>query len=277
MAFTRETNVHDWDPDDFFVDQENSKKASLSTLVRYRTDAVLERSYRPACADSSGGNGVVSGEPSKRSLQNLCFLLNNCDVPMSSMLTLTMTPQVHRQHSPSVHKSALKASLERLRKRGTGQYCWVREHQENGSVHWHIFTDDEVGEPGEINEGLTRDWIDWFAGYYEQRNANAKSVRNMKNGNFGDFRGCARFESLKTEAAGRYAGKEGAKRFQKQAPVKWRKAGCAWWRASRGVKCTPIETIDVLSSTVQGRIVTINGVEREVAFKVQFNQGVFPC
>lgn len=264
----------EWDADDWVIDQQNLKHTHRSTLVFYRTDAVLDRSYRPACAGVHFSRGNVKGEPTKRSLQNLVFLLNNCDTPMTSMITMTMTPQVHRMHDADTHKAALKAGLEKLRRQGVNQYCWVREHQASGSVHWHVFTDWNVESPGQINDTESQAWSHWFADYYGDRKANQRSHYFMKNGDGKDFRGCVRVEQLLTEAAGRYAGKEGAKRFQKEAPTKWRRAGCAWWRASRNVKCTPVKTETVQASTLDSTKVMIGGWERDVAFRVQFNRGL---
>lgn len=99
----------------------------------------------------------------------------------------------------------------------------------------------------------------------------------MRNGDGKDFGGCCQFERLLTHAAGRYAGKEGSKRYQKLAPKKWRSSGCAWWRCSSNVKCSPIDSIQVHPSKLDGvNMIIDEDREVEVLFKVQRNKGVFP-
>lgn len=251
---------------------------SLSTIDVYRTDAVLVRSYKPACAGSDAGRGKIGAAPSPRSLQRLVFLLNNSDVPFLSMFTFTMTPHCSRTNSVDRHRAMLRNILQRLRDHGVGQYCWVREFQGNASVHWHVFTDKHVGKPGEVNNDLTDEWSHWFAtSYYRGKTETeaAKASRyRMIHGNGADFRGCCRVEQLRSHAAGRYAGKEGAKRFQKRSPERWRNGG-AWWRPSRNVKCTPIKTVSVYPSTIKESSVTLpDGRILSVPNKIQFCRGL---
>lgn len=266
----------DFDFDTFYDDQRKLTSKAKTKLELYRTDALVVRSYKPTCAGSTIPRGQIGRVPSKRSLQRLVFVLNNCDIPFTSMLTLTMTPQVHRDHTARVHCDALKASLQRLRRSEASQYCWVREFQNNGSVHWHIFTDHDVEQSGEVNEELSRDWSKWFANYYGERKATKRSVTLMTSGNRRDFKGCTRYEQLKSEAAGLYAAKEGAKRYQKKAPRKWWGGG-RWWATSYGLTCTPLGTIDVKSSTLDTCEINVNGETREIAFKIQYSRGLKEC
>lgn len=278
-----------WDPDQANTRFRLTPEVKLDV---YRTDAVVVRSYKPKCAGTIGERGAIGGAPSRRSLQNLVFLLNNSDVPFVSMLTMTMTPDVHKLCTVKEHRRALANALQRLRDRGISQYCWVREFQGNGSVHWHVFTDKTVGSPGEVNSDLSRDWCEYWASLYFDRiiphselalkkrisvGENRKKQRDrnkMETGNNAEFLGCCRFEQLRTDAAGRYAGKEGAKRFQKLAPGKWQNGGGAWWRASRGVKCTPIKRVAVPADTIESTSIDIGGKEVDVAYRVQFSRGL---
>lgn len=266
---------------DGWGERQRIRRANARTcLVRYRTDAVVKRSYTPGCAGTvTRSKGSVVGVPGHRSLQRLCFMLNNCDTPMATMLTLTMSSQVHRNNPPSLHKRCLKAALQRLRyRKESTQYCWVREHQENGSVHWHIFTDAATTSPGQVDELESDYWRQWLVNYYVKNgNISERSRHYMRHGNGSDFKGCCRFERLLTSAAGRYAGKEGAKRYQKIAPKKWRRSGCAWWRCSGNVRCTPLDSIEVHPSKLDGVKINLDADrEVEVLFRVQRNKGLFP-
>ena len=276
---TRHFTSDNWNPDQFFEDQRVARLNKRCSLVRYRVDSVINRSYTPVCAGTvTRGHGTVTGTPSQRSLNSLCFVLNNSDVRFETMITATMTPAVHRNNSIDVHKRALKAMLERLRRETEStQYCWVREHQGNGSVHWHVFTDAVTEVEGRIDYERTKDWSKWFAKFYRKvGRVSGKDFYYMVNGDgSGEFLGCTQYERLETDAPGRYAGKEGSKRFQKLSPTKWRRSGCAWWRCSGNVKCTPIDTVLCSPKDLSGvMIVNDQGSEFEVLFKVQRNKGV---
>ena len=276
---TRYFTADNWCPDDFNEHQRLAKANNRVTIVRYRVDAVVSRSYTPSCAGTiTKGSGTISGVPTQKSLNSLCFVLNNSDKRFETMITATMARSVHRNNSVDLHKRALRAMLERLRReKESSQYCWVREHQENGSVHWHVFTDAATQAEGMIDYERTKEWSKWLARFYRKSGrVSDQDYYHMANGDgTGDFLGCTRYERLQTDAPGRYAGKEGAKRFQKIAPKKWRKSGCAWWRCSSNVVCTPIETVLVSPKHLSGVMITNDeGGEFEVLFKVQRNKGL---
>ena len=261
-----------WTPEKYA--QYRCDEVLKSTITLYRTDAILERSFSGAGKNLENcERGVIGASPSRKSLQNLTFLLNNSDIPFGSMWTFTMTDKCHRDHSVKQHKKVLWALIQGLRRLGISQYVWVREFQENGSVHWHIFVAYDVGRPGEINHELSSHWSKWFASQYRKMNGSAECVRKMSFGNGFTFHGCTQVEQLRTEAGGRYAAKEGAKRFQKQAPKKWAKAG-RWWGASRGIECSPIKTIQVDPDSLEGCEIEIDGQMRSVAFKLQHSRGL---
>lgn len=270
----------EWTPDNWAEAQRIAKCNARTTLVVYRTDAVVKRSFNSGNLPDNPLRGKVGEAPSKASLNNLIFLLNNSDRPFVSMFTFTMTPRVNRVHSVREHKNALKAALQKLRRSGVGQYCWVREYQENNSIHWHVFTDLVIDEPGNVNAGLSRSWSRWFATYYKRLCGNADDYKKMTSvvlsgtGNCrDDFYGCVRCDQLESDAAGRYAGKEGGKRFQKRPPAKWKRGG-AWWDSSRGITCTPVKTVQVPTATIKTRTVKTHDGEIEVAFKLQYARGL---
>lgn len=267
----------EWNPDDFTLDGTYKFKSTFkpTTLICYRTDAVVKRSYKPTCAGQNEvKRGKVGAAPSRRSLNNLVFLLNNCDKPMRSMLTLTMADQVSQRNSVEFHNKTLKLALQRLRDLGNEQYCWIREFQNNGSVHWHIFTSlNAMSRPGAISKRKSKEWSDWLTRRYVKHGwCNPRCEYNMTHAAQDGFVGCCRFEQLRGNEAGRYAGKEGSKRFQKKARGKWKNAGC-WWYASRNVKCTPICERKFNGDKLAQAKVTINGVEQEIAYRLQYNLG----
>lgn len=244
------------------------------SIDKYRNDALVVRSYTSTREVIPPENSTIGGIPSKKSLQRLVFILNNCDVPMTSMLTITLHDEVSNQLEVIDHRNLLRASLQRLRRSGASQYVWVREHQRNGTPHWHIFTDQHI-DAG-VDEILSTQWSRWVSEYCHkiiQDPALLRPLAFMSDGNGKDFIGCCRYEKLRDDAAGRYAGKEGAKRFQKQAPKKWKNSG-AWWRASRNVQCTPIERVQVRTSSLMSTSVQLpDGTSIDVPFRLQFSRG----
>lgn len=247
-------------------------KRLTSEMAIYRTDAVLIRSYKPVCAGMVTESAAIGSVPSRRSIARLIFVLNNSDTPMRTMLTFTMTPEVN-QASVKDHRSIFKRALQHLRDRNASDYVWVREFQENGSLHWHIFAAFEcTPSDGDIDVSETRHWSDWFCKQYERLLPDC-DYSFMRSGDGNGFYGCVRVELLRTSAAGRYAGKEGGKRMQKMPPEKWQDGGGAWWRNSKGVKCTERKRITVPISEVDAAKVIVNGKAIDVPYRVQFNVG----
>ena len=266
-----------WSPEfESFAREVIKNRRKTMDVQQYRTDAVVvSRSWKPACAHQATQRGRIGGRPSAKSLNNLVFKLNNCDVPMQSMITITMADEVSRRNSVEFHQATLKAALQKLRRDGVNQYCWVREFQKNGSVHWHIFTDLVVGAAGEVNRELSTLWQWWMVDRYRQGWINQRCIDDMTSPGKDGFVGCIRVEQLHGDIGGRYAGKEGSKRFQKIAPKRWRDGG-AWWRASRNVQCTP-EGIKRLSvEALEHAEIKINGKTRHIPYRVQFNRGTNP-
>lgn len=267
----------DWTPENhaYAVEVLKNRRKTMD-VQQYRTDAVVvSRSWTPACAHVESKRGRIGGRPSKRSLTNLVFKLNNCDVPMESMFTVTMTPQVSRRNSVKFHQGTLAACLQKMRRDGIGQYCWVREFQENRSVHWHIFTDLEVQANGKVNYDLSQHWSHWMVDRCKQGWIGDKDALKMISPSWDGFAGCVRVEQLKGDAGGRYAGKEGSKRFQKVAPDRWKHGG-NWWYASRNIKCTPLGIKRLSVEALEHAELKINGKTRHIPYRVQFNKGTRP-
>lgn len=264
----------------------NSHNRGKVRVEVYRVDAILLRKgWRPKCAGTKTRRSKIGNTMSIRSRRNLVFTLNNCTPRMRSMLTLTMSPLCHELCPPRVHKHALKLALQRLRDKGIEDYVWVREFQKNGSVHWHIFTSFRAGESGEVNEELSSDWSRWWSDLYwkklitpatlpEASKRHKLSEWHMRHGNGGDFLGSCRFEELVTEAAGRYAAKEGSKTIQKLMPMTWFDSGGAWWRQSKSLTCEPICEEWINSSMLEVTEVEIKGKAESVAYKLQQNLGM---
>lgn len=268
-----EWNPDDWNPDGTY---KRRKRFKPVTLIAYRTDAIVKRSYTPACAGQKDAvRGRVGAAPSRRSLNNLVFLLNNCDTPMRSMFTITMTDKTHARNSVEFHKQTLRNALQRMRWAGINQYCWVREFQGNDSVHWHVFTDLSVmSKPGAVSKRKSKEWSEWMVASIRERGRITNDcARKMVTPSVDGFVGCIRVEQLKGNEGGKYAGKEGSKRFQKIAPPRWRRGGC-WWYASRNIKCSPIGEIKVNGANLNQATVEINGVEQEIAYRNQYNRGL---
>ena len=267
----------EWNPDDWTPEGRYKYKPTFKpvTLVRYRTDAVVQRSYTPVCAGQTDTvRGRVGAAPSRRSLNNLVFCLNNCDVPMKSMFTVTMSYRTHLVNSVAFHRKSLSLTIQRLRDTGVNQYLWVREFQENQSVHWHVFTDLNVmSKPGAVSKRKSREWSLWFAKSIRRRGWITNGCfHRMTTPSVDGFEGCIRVEQLKGSEAGRYAGKEGSKRFQKDAPPRWVRGG-SWWDKSRNIKCTPIDEVKVNGDKLSQATIEINGCETKIAHRLQYNRG----
>ena len=248
------------------------------TIDKYRTDAVVIRSYKSTRTVVPPSDNTIGGKPSKKSLSRLVFLLNNCDVPMVSMHTLTFQLRVAKILMPETSSAMLKDALRKLRKAGGKNYVWVREFTEKGAVHYHIFSDYEQSSNLEVDVSESKKWSSWWAKMTRRRTGDLVGLDNqyrlMEVGNGLDFYGSVQVERLRSDAAGRYAGKEGAKRFQKIAPPGWEKAG-RWWANNRGLKCTPLDRLQVRTSSLKSSMVTLaNGTCIDVPFKNQFGRGL---
>lgn len=264
-----------------YLARDRPVKRLMSELALYRTDAVLVRSYTPVCAGMVTSPAKIGSIPSRRSIANLIFLLNNSDVPMRTMLTFTMTPEVSDGCSVAQHRKVFRTNaLQHLRDKHGGAFVWVREFQDSGSLHWHIFAEFECnpsdwpdGSPDRsVDLELTRHWSRWFCKQYKRILPDAE-FGFMREGNGSDFHGCVRVEKLRTSAAGRYAGKEGGKRLQKMPPDKWVADGGAWWRNSKGLVCSEHRRVTVPVSEIDAAKVVVDGKVLEVPYRVQFNVG----
>lgn len=266
----------DWSPDGFFEAQRRLKRTM--TIDKYRTDAVVVRTYKSTRKVVPPSDHTIGGVPSKKSLANLVFLLNNCDVPMSSMHTLTYQLRVSKFITPAIATGMLEDALRKLRKSGGKNYVWVREFTAKGAVHFHIFSDYKQKSKDEVDEVESKRWSKWWARMTRRRTGDIMGLDRqyslMELGNGRDFIGCVRVERLRDDAAGRYAGKEGAKRFQKIAPEGWTRAG-RWWANNRGLKCTPVDRVQVRTSSLKSsNVVLSDGTVLDVPFRNQYGRGL---
>ena len=238
---------------------------------------MVVRTYKSSRKIVPPTNHKVGKAPSRKSLNKLVFILNNCDVTMKSMHTITVAKRVSKFITPEMSKGLLKAALQRLRRNAcVTQYCWVREFQKNGSIHWHVFTDFECSGDG-VDLDQSADWSFWWANRVRDATGDMAGLHQqyqwMAEGDGNGFIGSVRVEKLRDEAAGRYAGKEGAKRFQKMAPAGWEESGRRWG-ASRSLTCTPIRRVQVRESSLQcATVKTKDGKTLDVPYRNQFGRG----
>ena len=254
--------------------QRDAIRMPTVTLTQYRTDGVLKRKgWKPKCAGHKGGRKKDCTKPCPRSLKKLIFLLNNCDDPMRGFATLTMPPNVCNAVPPKVHYKFIEAAIKRCKYQKLTPLVWVKEFQENESIHWHLFCRASTGQPGTINEQMTRDWSTWMTNYYRRYHVDAYSTHYMEFGNGKDFHGCVRWEELQSDAGGKYAGKEGAKRYQKFAPERFRSAGGRWWGKIGEINVTPTGVKKVQVDRIATAKIKIGGEVLHIATNLQFNHG----
>lgn len=249
------------------------RKASATELFKataYRSDVVVHAPSRGGNAEiGSEKRGVIRGIPTRESLRRMIFTLNNCDDPMVSMLTVTHSDRAERDHDVKDLVEGRRSVIRCAKKMGASKIIWVREFQANASVHWHIFTNRSVGEPGDINHGLGRKVSRHYADHLRRKNLSSECWRNMVHGDGKGFR-CCRWEQLMdANAGGRYCGKEGAKRFQKEPPPKWIQSG-GWWRATSNVTVTPITTGRVRACDIAWSEIMIDDSSIDVPCKLQY-------
>lgn len=237
----------------------------------YRTDAVVIRKTAPKTPIDlvDKKRGLIGIVPSRESLRRLIFVLNNADEPFVSMITCTHTDHCDRIHSVEEHRKVKANLLNKLRRDNWGKFVWVREFQANRSVHWHIFTTLHVGLPGEVNHELSVELSRWYASAYRKIRAPKRDYLKMIHGDGKGFR-CCRVEMLRSDAGGRYAAKEGAKRFQKEPPPRWVEGGGAWWRGTRDILITKLRTEKVMACDLHHNKVKIDDYELEFPAKLQY-------
>lgn len=271
-------------------------RPSVMTSCRlqvFRTDAVFHRESPHKPPTNVGKRGVINGlTPSADSLKRLIFLLNNCDRQMRSMATITFQDEIGIAIPVECHKRFLKNFCQRLRDKFDGiEFVWVREFQssrlieghscEVSPVHWHVFTTMAVDAGCEksncVDREMSAEWSAWLV----------KAVRKLMRGEpeydnelisrmlqGGRHDGCVRWENLYGPAGGRYAAKEGAKRFQKVAPEKWQVGGGEWWDSSKSITCTPLGWRFTHHSHLKTAAVKLgNGEKRNVTLKHQWGKG----
>lgn len=103
----------------------------MEDTIRYKSKARISRSSR---------RGSISYW-SRRSRKRLIFLLRNTSDSWKILITLTYPGEYPKDLK--ISQRHLNAFLQFLRRQGA-KYIWVKEFQERGAVHYHIFTDKYI-------------------------------------------------------------------------------------------------------------------------------------
>lgn len=197
-------------------------------LEVYRNDAKIKYTTMSDNAPHERGKREDIYMLSKASLARLVFLVQNTDTEFSSMVTLTY-PADYPQ-SGRVIKSHLNRFLSWVRARFCVQYVWFLEFQRRGAPHFHVLLE---GDMTPYKEDVSRTWYD-AVGSGDERHLRAGT----------------RTEKIRQAGGARnYAAKYGAKREQKVVPAQFRDVG-RFWGASRGVKASPLKSIEVHDMSV---------------------------
>ena len=228
-------------------------------VYKYRNDSVVvANAAEPSFSDPPKKRGKIMGY-TRKSRRRLCFVLNNCQPIMDSLLTVTMPPLTSEVLGfGDKHTKARRAILARLKRAGLDHYVWVREYTKRGSLHWHIFL--HAGWKGRPNIEESKRWsMAWYE-IVRQHDADANPAMAEVS---------ARAEGM-IKPAGAYAAKEASKRHQKAGSDS---TGMAWWRQSRGLTF-PVSAVQFVPEHELGSWqTTVGGEQVDIPYKVQFNDG----
>jgi len=230
----------------------------VEAIELYKTDAKV---IRVSTIERDGNNGAKRGKATKisrKSLENLNFLMQNTHTQFHSIITLTV-PEDYPTDGKAF-KKMLNAFLTWLRREfDKPSYVWIIEFQKRGAPHYHILTsvnlaDYEGGlEPMKrggyrrrahnymTNHDLHYDAsLEWNNILFENKYWNPKEQDREKG-----LRAGVEWEAIrKQDGAARYISMYACKPHQKQIPPDYQNIGRAWG-ASRDVKahCQPITKI----------------------------------
>lgn len=207
-------------------------------IDRYRKgDRLTWPSFRePPAPPEERNRGSLT--QSVKSRLNAAFTLGNAETDWIAMATLTY------RKSPGSYDEVKRdwtRFKDRFRKRWEGtEWAWILEFQRRGAAHFHVFfgSGGELGtalqsEPVEIRKRKGTD-TEIFAGPVAEWIAETWiEIVGDQSPRFKRFQRGGILEKMRsTDAAGRYAAKEAAKRVQKSAP--WEVS--QWWGMSNAIR-----------------------------------------
>lgn len=290
-----------WDPDSF---QTEEKRDYLVKVVVFRNEAVAVFEGTPRTPPGGEKRGLVAGA-SRESLNRLFLRANNTPIHFKSMSTTTIHNDLWQLLEPRKVKEVHHQFIKLAQRRGLGQdYIWVREHQKNGSPHFHNLHPEQVqstftafdGAWGEvaIDFDLSREFSIWwtvrigkllkhvcchagdeFRKHSESGCPICRALRKMAfpQTNQAGFLGCVRFERLRAvDNVGGYFSKELSKRFQKEPPELWQNAG-RYWGHSKNVVPKPLGMFLVPVSKLHTFDMEWDGREVKIVQKLQYGMG----
>lgn len=202
------------------------------------------------------GNKKNITELSRKSLQNLVFLVQNTDVEFEGMITLTY-PSEYPQSGEEI-KRHLNRFLSWIRSGYCMRYVWFLEFQKRGAPHFHILTE------GDMSPHKTAVSEAWY------RAVGSNDIKHLRAG--------TRTEKIRQSGGARnYAAKYGAKKEQKLVPPQFANVG-RFWGASRGVKPVPVKSVDVYDmqtviDTLDSAGWEYTGVLRDSNVSILYNAG----
>lgn len=196
----------------------------------YRRDVVVRRESRVVCGGNGRPEGAVITEFSDKSMRNFVFLAKNCDCEFYSMITMTY-PRVFEIDGRAV-KNHLKLFKKRYEYRYQRRGLWWLEFQERGAPHFHVLSEVNLAECGDIvckRRRGKRDGQSYLTCQAEEDWLSCAWYDIVDSGDEKHLRaGCAWEVVEKTEGALRYAAAHAGKRKQKIVPAAFRNVGRFW-------------------------------------------------
>jgi len=224
----------------FSVLAEHAINNGDSPVIRaeiYRRDVVLRKDFKGKPPKGGKPPGSVITEFTDESLRAGLFVVKNCDCDFWSMMTLTYPAefpcngQLVKYHLEDFRRHYLK----RYQRRG----FWFLEFQRRGAPHFHILSEVDLQECGDLvlkrrkgkwNRGADSYLTcpseeDWLADRW---------YRVVGSGDPKHLLAGVSWEAVeKTEGAIRYMATHGAKRSQKKVPSDYQNVGRPWGRIGK--------------------------------------------
>lgn len=203
----------------------------------YRRDVVLRKDFKGKPPKGGKPAGAIITEFSDESLRAGLFVVKNCDCDFWSIITLTY-PSVFPCDGRKV-KAHLRAFREDYLKKYQRRGFWWLEFQRRGAPHFHILSEVDLQECGDLVLKRRRGKLNRGADSYlthppDEEWLAERWYRIVRSGDEKHRLAGVSWEAVeKSEGALRYMATHGAKRSQKKVPAEYLNVGRFWGRIGK--------------------------------------------